>query len=57
MASKKRLSLQNVLNACLQSDNEESDLEIDSLNEDSSGEINVPQLIKYFDKEQAVTGF
>ena len=57
MASKKRLSLQNVLNACLQSDNEESDLEIDSLNEDSSGEINVPQLIKYFDKELAVTGF
>ena len=49
MASKKRLSLQDILNAFFESDNEESDLEIDpddSLNEDNLEEINLPQLIK-----------
>ena len=57
MTPKECLSLENVLNACLESDNEESDLEIDSkdsLNEDSSKEINLPQLIKNFDEEKAV---
>ena len=51
------MSLQDVLNACLKPDNEESDLENDSdgsLNEDSTVEINLPQLIKHFDEEQAV---
>ena len=49
--------MQDVLDACLKSDSEESDLEIDSddsLNEDSSEAINLPQLIKNFDEEQAV---
>ena len=57
MVSKKRLSLQDVLNACLESDNERSDLEINSdgsLNENSSEEIKLPQLIKNFDEERAV---
>ena len=41
----------------MESDNEESDLEIDSddsLNEDSTEEIKLPQLIKDFDEEQAL---
>ena len=45
------------MNACLESYNEESDLEIDSsdaLNEDSSKEINLSHLIKSFNEEQAV---
>ena len=57
IASKKRLSPQDVLNACWESDNEESDPEIDSgnfLNDDSSEEINLPQLINNFDEEQAL---
>ena len=55
MTSKKRLSLQDVLNACVGSDNEERNLETDSddsLNEDSSEEINLPQLIKNFMKNR-----
>ena len=55
MMSEKRLSLQDVFNACLEPDNEESGLGIDSddsLNEDSSDEINLLQLIKNFDEEQ-----
>ena len=54
MASKNRLSLQD---ACQESDNEESYLKIDSddsLNEHSSEKINLPELIKNFDEEQAV---
>ena len=57
MLPKKLLSLQDILNACLESDNEESDLKIDSddsLNKDNSEKINSPQLIKHFDEEQAV---
>ena len=49
------MSLQDVLDVCLKSDSEEGDLEIDSndsLNEDSSEVINLPQLIKNFDEEQ-----
>lgn len=41
----------------MEPENEESDLEIDSddsLNIGSSEEINLPQLIKAFDEEQAV---
>ena len=57
MAPKKLLSLQDVLNACLESDNEGSDLGVDSndsLNEDSSEKINLLQLILSFDEKQAV---
>ena len=57
MASKKCLSLQDFLNAFLWSDNEENDLEINSdnsFNEDCSEKINLLQLIKKFDDEQAV---
>ena len=46
MASINRLLLQDVLNACLESENEGSDPEIDSddfWNEDSSKEINLPK--------------
>ena len=57
MAPKKLLSLQDVLNACLESDNEGSDLGVDSndsLNEDSSEKINLLQLTLSFDEKQAV---
>ena len=57
MASKKLLSLQDVLNAYLESDDKESDMEIDSdnsLSGDNSKEINLSQLIKNFDEKQAV---
>ena len=54
---KKRVSLKDVLIASLESDNEESVLEIDShdfLNEDSLEKINFSQLINNFYEEQAL---